>query len=897
MTWQWWLRSLGWLLAATLICIVILGAAMSGATTTAKTRPDWSSPAVMALKRVSTLPSSQSEPNFLNNLDCSLVTYRVAATKEMRTGCFTPTAIGMMDSDTELVIFNGTDEALPIIAYAPHQILAPWPKAMDLVSLSPVSTGGSRIGLYKNPAAVLQDQRNLLLQLTSKQMTAPAELPLTDNAGQPLVINEQSLAFSDGGGWLVAETLNGSFVRINLATLEVKAFAKAFGSQGSPALLKSRVAISDNGQYVAIANAAADSFKVYDLGVCSGTSVNLQPENCPAYEYKPFVSQQIAGLRSIRHLRFVNDGLLSFETSMVDPTQAGIYELAPTTSIDSLIDYLGLGDSYTSGEGAFNYSDGTDTANNKCHLSIKSYPLLLARDIFSNRGGRSVACSGAVINDVGNNSDDYRGQVRTYNPALFDSVMTNFVPGYVSQEKFARQYQPGVITASVGGNDIGFGDIVKSCAMPHVSRHLSDNVCFNTYEDRLEVTEQIDRTVPRWTALYKQLALASPASRLYAIGYPEIADDTGNCALNVNLSKSELEFSITLVNYLNKAIQQATAAAGITYVDIDKALYGHRLCETISSNVAVNGLTAGTDSGIIGSESYHPNALGHELIEQAILKQTHNLTIAPAPALPVDTSNILKAPKSGRAITNRVPVSSLVTPVMALSKVVTIKAGGAPNGLKPHNTYSVRIDGSVGAVIGTAVADDTGNVDTSVTIPPGTEPGSHAIDVTGENQAGQAIDLTTPIYLPASNSDADDDGIPDTTDSCPTAINSGIDTDKDHIDDTCDGFIGVAPGSGSGSSTPSWTAAVSGQLLLPPAVTIAGKFNASRPAGHRLDTKSLQPTMPSAIASVQRHHKQSRLSHELLVPILGSLVLLAGWWLWYFGWWPSRPLYVISTRS
>ncbi len=392
---------------------------------------------------------------------------------------------------------------------------------------------------------------------------------------------------------MVVETLGRSFVRINLATLDMTAFAPAYGTQGSPALLKSSVTISDDGRYVAIANDTASVFKVYDLTGCTGTTENLQPKTCPTYDYRPFAESRIGGLRSVRHLRFINDRLLSFEAVSSDHSLDGIYELAPTASINSLIDYLGLGDSYSSGEGAYNYLADTDSSNNRCHLSAHSYPLLLTHDLFNGAGGHSVACSGATINDVGSTSSDYRGQVKDVpsfqqlqqnQPNLLASVMTNFAPGYLAQERFVQQYQPTAVTVGVGGNDIGFEDILLRCVTPHVSLHLSDSNCYSTYEDRLEVTKLVDRTVPRWTMLYKQLLAASPATRLYAVGYPKVASDTGNCALNVHLGKIELEFSNELITYLNNGVKQAADKANVTYIDISEALAGHRLCETASYN-------------------------------------------------------------------------------------------------------------------------------------------------------------------------------------------------------------------------------------------------------------------------------------------------------------------------
>ncbi len=803
--WSVWGHSLAQIMNRRLIlmlCVLVLLVSQARGSITEASgsnigQPSWSSGTAQALKKVSSRIGAQHEPSYLNNLDCTLIDYRNVGSSEARTGCFSETAYGLFDSDSATVIFGGTDEALPLIRYSPGQILAPWPKALNLVSLGIINTGGATLSIYRNPLNVIQDIRNPLGQLSAKQLTGPADLVIRDASGSPLIINPRTIAFSDNGSWLVAETLSGSFTRLNLTTLSQLPFAPAFGSQGSTALLNSRVAISDDGYFVAVSNHDAGTFKVYDLANCAPAS-----GSCPNRDYRTFIGQQIAGLQSIQHIRFVNRGLISLEAQTSNTLTSGIYELAPSDSIDHLIDYLGLGDSYTSGEGAFDYLSGTDLENNSCHLSAKSYPLLLTRDLFSPVGGHSVACSGAVIRDVASTSDSYRGQVRDVptfsqlsesDPALLNSVLTNFVPGYIAQQRFAGQYQPRIMTVSVGGDDVGFGAIVQNCVVPHLSRHLSDSNCYNTYEDRLELKQLVDRTTPRWISLYKQLLKNNPDSRIYAIGYPMIASDIGNCSLNAHLGKAELEFSQEMIVYINQTVEKAAKSAGVSYVDIGQALVGHRLCETAGYNVAVNGLTAGKDGSILGlrlfgKESYHPNALGQELIEQAILSRTRNFTVEPVATTPL-VSKLLEAPKTGRSVQTVVPDSHLAPAVVSPGKSISVKTNGGSSGLKANTAYKIRLDGPGGAVIGTLTSDINGDISGTVTIPLAVLAGGHTIDVTGENQVGQPVDVTQPVYVPASDNDADGDGFDNSIDSCPGVPNSGVDEDRDGIDDVCDPMI------------------------------------------------------------------------------------------------------------
>jgi hypothetical protein len=805
-------KRLAYLAAAAAVFGCVLSAVLAHAAEDTAA-PAWAAPETMALRRVSQVTGSQSEPVFLNNIDCAPLTYRLPASHVMQTGCFTGTAFGLLDSDSGTGIFNGTDEGLPLLPHTPHQILVPWPKAMDLVGLDPVATGGTIVSLYTNPLAALQDQRNFLGQLTTKRLDRPPDITLKDSLGRPLVINPQTLAFSAGGAWMVAETLSGSFTRVNLAALDMKAFAPAYGSQGSPALLKSQVSITEDGRFAAIANDVAAAFKVYDLSGCAAV--------CRSYDYWPFLRQQVSGLRSVQHVRFIGDNLLSFDVLSGDPSQSGTYELAPAGSIDALTGYIGLGDSYTSGEGAFDYLDGTDTPNNLCHLSRQSYPLLLAHDLFGGTGGHSVACSGAVIRDVGDTGGGYRGQVkggvsldqlRQSQPLLLETVESHFIPGYVAQQRFISRWQPRIATVSIGGNDIGFGHILQNCVMPHISLRANANSCYNTYEDRQELSRLIDRTVPRWTALYKQLQRQAPGSRLYAVGYPQVALAGGNCALNVHLDRQELELAAGVIDYLNQSIREAAGAAGVTYIDISQALAGHRLCETASYNVAVNGLTAGNDAGIfktgpIGKESYHPNALGHRLIEQAILEQTANFA-APAESLAAPAAqggagvkSLPDAPVSGRPLTALIPKDNLTDSVARRGGTLAVNIDGAESGLRPGTIYSVRLDSAAGSVLGNMTSGSDGDVSGQVVLPEQTPPGGHSVVVTGPGQTDETVAVSQPVYVPAGDADSDGDGIDDMVDSCPGAINSGRDDDRDGTDDTCDALIGPPPAAGAGTNS------------------------------------------------------------------------------------------------
>ena len=755
-------RHYRWLLCSLAVLGLLASNTLVRAITSAQGSSSWTNPTAKTLLRIGPATDITQQSNFQANIDCSVLTYRQVAETTMRTGCFMSTAYGLVDIDQSKIIFSGTDEALPLITYGSNQVLTPWPRTSGALALNAANTGGSYVSLYKNLLPVLEDKRNAGGALIAKEIIGPPDIPLKDMLGNKLVINAQSVAFSDNASWLVAESMNGSFIRINLSTLEITPFAVAYGSQGSPALLKSQVSVTNDGRYVAIQNNLANSFKVYDVSSCQGVATIMAPLQCDAYEYWPFISGQLAQLKSINHVRFINNELLTFNAVHSGGTDT--YKLAPSAVINSSLEYLALGDSYTSGEGAFDYLYGTDTDVNHCHLSANSYPLLISRQLFGASGGHTAACSGGKIQDISpNNLNNYRGQVSDGVPRHerqtdnIRQLLANYIPGYLPQEEFVGHYQPRRLTISVGGNDVGFGAIVQSCVQPHLSLLSENNTCFSSYEDRLEIKQSIDRTVPRLVALYRQLIKKSPGSKFYAIGYPQVITGTGSCGLNVHLNKSEIQFAQGLIDYINAAVRLAANQASIDYVDISEALAGHKLCEASSYAIAVNGVTAGKDSGLkrlkfLGSESYHPNSLGHELLGQAIMRQTNNLEAKTNSVTNFDSESLLAAPKTNRLI-NNVKWSDSMVSESAGTKSLSIRVNGSYSGLRPNSGYAIRINGPQGTVIKQVTSNSSGDINTEIAVAEEDETEIHSIDVTGSNQVGERIDIRQPVYLTTPSAD------------------------------------------------------------------------------------------------------------------------------------------------
>lgn len=121
-----------------------------------------------------------------------------------------------------------------------------------------------------------------------------------------------------------------------------------------------------------------------------------------------------------------------------------------------------VGDSYSSGEGAGSYLEGTDTAGNPCHRSDLTY----GQDLWPQR--TIVACSGATTAD------------------LWRSQFTD-VPPQIDQLD-ALDRDPDLVLTTFGGNDVGFGSVILRCLLPgdcHTSVVVSETTCDEMSADEL----------------------------------------------------------------------------------------------------------------------------------------------------------------------------------------------------------------------------------------------------------------------------------------------------------------------------------------------------------------------------------------------------------------------------
>jgi lysophospholipase L1-like esterase len=221
------------------------------------------------------------------------------------------------------------------------------------------------------------------------------------------------------------------------------------------------------------------------------------------------------------------------------------------------INYVALGDSYSSGVGTRTYiSDGTS-----CQRSLAAYPELAASRI-----GATLtfdACSGATTTDVLNNQ------------LVHLTSATNFV------------------TISIGGNDAGFTNVITKCALPWP---------YNCTSDINNAIAFIQNTLPgRLDSVYSAIRSHAANAKVVVVGYPRLFNGA-TCNLLARISATEEGQLNNAADILAGVISARAAAHGFTFVDPRSAFSTHEIC---SSSEWLNGLSNPT------SESYHPNTSGH----------------------------------------------------------------------------------------------------------------------------------------------------------------------------------------------------------------------------------------------------------------------------------------------
>lgn len=229
--------------------------------------------------------------------------------------------------------------------------------------------------------------------------------------------------------------------------------------------------------------------------------------------------------------------------------------VAVTQAEPGPVNYVALGDSYSSGLGAGDY----DTENESCSRSANAYGQLWA-NANDPASFTFAACAGATTT----------------------SVTSDQLPELTADTT--------LVSITVGGNDVGFSDVMVDCVL------RPDDGCLAAID---QAEDLMDSTLPGdLDALYSAIRDQAPDAHVVVLGYPHLYYMTDRCLGLSNTKRAALNDGS---DHLNTVIEKAAADHGFTFSDVRDEFAGHELC---SGDDWLNSVT-----WPIG-ESYHPTRLG-----------------------------------------------------------------------------------------------------------------------------------------------------------------------------------------------------------------------------------------------------------------------------------------------
>jgi len=196
---------------------------------------------------------------------------------------------------------------------------------------------------------------------------------------------------------------------------------------------------------------------------------------------------------------------------------------------------------------------------------------------------RDVSCSGAVTADMTAPQPVFLGS----NPPQLDAL----------------DPAVGSVSVQIGGNDIGFVEIVERCAtlLP------LGTPCRDTYTAGGvdEIDRRIAVTAPRVAAVLAEAHRRAPAARIFVVGYPTILPEVGpGCWPLLPIAPDDVPYLRDKEKELNAVLATQAAAAGATYVDVYGPSIGHDACQ-LPGTRWVEPLIP-----LAPAAPVHPNALG-----------------------------------------------------------------------------------------------------------------------------------------------------------------------------------------------------------------------------------------------------------------------------------------------
>jgi lysophospholipase L1-like esterase len=300
----------------------------------------------------------------------------------------------------------------------------------------------------------------------------------------------------------------------------------------------------------------------------SGTAAN---------QYKPIASHAYKnrGTYSVQVTGTVTSGPCTYTSTSYSFTLA---------KISGKLKLAALGDSYSSGEGTQKYYAGTGGAVG-CHRSPLAWAVKVSHYI--THGGVGLPSAKYLLACSGAESDALVAPFKAEDPQVL--ALRDLTP------------KPAIVTLTMGGNDLGFSDIIADC---YIHNCVKDG-------ELAAVEAMLPAEEKTLAEDYKIVQEADPKATLLIIGYPEIFEQTSYCGL---ISPAEEKALNELTAKFDGTIAKAASGGGFAYVNDLEAFKDHWMCTSHPWLYEI-----GFKKGLLKDQQQaHPNAAGQVAIAKVV---------------------------------------------------------------------------------------------------------------------------------------------------------------------------------------------------------------------------------------------------------------------------------------
>ncbi|MGA5819459.1 SGNH/GDSL hydrolase family protein [Kitasatospora sp. NPDC094028] len=302
---------------------------------------------------------------------------------------------------------------------------------------------------------------------------------------------------------------------------------------------------------------------------------------------------------------------VALAAGLISPT--GTQAAAKPAPRPATLRWAALGDSYTAG--VIEATGDLTEPRDGCARTELSYPEVIRHDLGSLVDLRNVSCGGATSRNVYADAQTPGGRPL---PPLGTDPNAPYPP--VPPQIDAVSPDADVITVGTGGNDLGFGQILKDCIELGAAAHGQGTPCKDKYDPSL--SDRFHQLSGDYGNMLNSLHAKAQFARVVTVGYPHLfPEDAGLCRYGdllqfATFTTGDLAWARTaILEPLNGVIAAQTARHRDTFVDLYPASAGHSVCD---SDHWLDGVL----SSIVPLRYavVHPNATGQAHIATAVEK-------------------------------------------------------------------------------------------------------------------------------------------------------------------------------------------------------------------------------------------------------------------------------------